>query len=45
MVLSAKTSYKKQSGLLELTDTHLRWTQDGKNAASVRIALVDTRSE
>jgi transcription initiation factor TFIIH subunit 1 len=34
----AKASYKKASGSLELTDTHLQWTQDGKKAPSVRVA-------
>ncbi|KAI0768370.1 hypothetical protein BC629DRAFT_1535963 [Irpex lacteus] len=35
--LTAKASYKKLPGLLELTTTHLQWTQDGKKAPSVRI--------
>ncbi|KAG2106528.1 hypothetical protein BD769DRAFT_1630746 [Suillus cothurnatus] len=29
-VCSAKASYKKQPGTLELTDSHLTWTQEGK---------------
>ena len=37
-VCAAKASYKKASGSLELTDTHLQWTQDGKKAPSVRVA-------
>ncbi|KAJ8077275.1 RNA polymerase II transcription factor B subunit 1 [Marasmius tenuissimus] len=28
---TAKASYKKLPGVLELSDTHLQWTQDGKN--------------
>lgn len=35
---SAKASYKKQAGTLELTDSHLTWTQEGKKASSVRVA-------
>ncbi|KAJ8588869.1 hypothetical protein M405DRAFT_842250 [Rhizopogon salebrosus TDB-379] len=34
---SAKASYKKQAGSLELTDSHLTWTQDGKKAPAVRV--------
>lgn len=37
MALSAKASYKKLSGVVQLTDTHLQWTQDGKGAPSVRV--------
>ena len=40
-VCVAKASYKKASGSLELTDTHLQWTQDGKKAPSVRVAYSD----
>ncbi|KAJ6499050.1 hypothetical protein C8R45DRAFT_980909 [Mycena sanguinolenta] len=36
-VLTAKTSYKKIPGSLELNDTHLQWYQDGKGP-SVRVA-------
>jgi transcription initiation factor TFIIH subunit 1 len=36
-VCTAKASYKKVSGQLELTDTHLQWTQDGKKTPSVRV--------
>ncbi|EMD37872.1 hypothetical protein CERSUDRAFT_105750 [Gelatoporia subvermispora B] len=36
-VCTAKTSYKKLPGLLELTSTHLQWTQDGKKAPSVKV--------
>ena len=28
-------------GLLELTDTHLQWTQDGKKAPSIRVAYAE----
>ncbi|KAF8210572.1 hypothetical protein K438DRAFT_1809924 [Mycena galopus ATCC 62051] len=35
--LTAKASYKKIQGVLELNDTHLQWSQDGKGP-SVRVA-------
>ncbi|TFY71942.1 hypothetical protein EVG20_g1057 [Dentipellis fragilis] len=41
---SARASFKKLPGLLELTDTHLQWTQDGKKAPSVRVAHADAAS-
>lgn len=41
---TAKASYKKQLGTLELTDTHLQWTQDGKKVPSVKIPLQDAAS-
>ncbi|ETW80595.1 hypothetical protein HETIRDRAFT_61689 [Heterobasidion irregulare TC 32-1] len=41
---SAKASYKKLPGLLQLTASHLQWTQDGKKAPSVRVAHVDAAS-
>ncbi|KAI6098988.1 hypothetical protein EDD16DRAFT_1766100 [Pisolithus croceorrhizus] len=41
---TAKASYKKQLGTLELTDTHLQWTQDGKTVPSVKIPLQDAAS-
>ncbi|KAF9529198.1 hypothetical protein CPB83DRAFT_852845 [Crepidotus variabilis] len=41
---TAKASCKKLPGLLELTDTHLQWTQDGKKAPSVRIAHSEAAS-
>ncbi|KAG1715755.1 hypothetical protein ID866_1423 [Astraeus odoratus] len=44
IVCTAKASYKKQPGTLELTDTHLQWTQDGKKAAAVRIPYQDAAS-
>lgn len=40
-VCSAKVSCKKLPGLLELTDTHLQWTQDGKKAPSIRVAYAE----
>lgn len=40
-VCTAKASYKKTPGSLELTDTHLQWTQDGKKAPSIRVAYSD----
>src|ERR1700733_12154918 len=40
-VCTAKASYKKAPGLLELTDSHLQWTQDGKKAPSVRVLHSD----
>ncbi|KAH7911986.1 hypothetical protein BJ138DRAFT_1125597 [Hygrophoropsis aurantiaca] len=43
-VCTAKASYKKAPGVLELTDTHLQWTQDGKKAPSVRVAHADATS-
>jgi hypothetical protein len=40
-VCTAKASCKKLPGLLELTDTHLQWTQDGKKASSIRVAYAE----
>ncbi|KAI0268770.1 hypothetical protein BC834DRAFT_867143 [Gloeopeniophorella convolvens] len=37
-VCTARASYKKLPGLLELNATHLQWTQDGKGAPAVRVA-------
>ncbi|KAG8213565.1 hypothetical protein J3R82DRAFT_10220 [Butyriboletus roseoflavus] len=44
VVCTAKASYKKLSGTLELTDGHLQWTQDGKKAPSVRVPHQDASS-
>ncbi|KAH7888489.1 hypothetical protein F5I97DRAFT_705024 [Phlebopus sp. FC_14] len=44
IVCTAKASYKKLPGTLELTDTHLQWTQDGKKAPSVRVLHQDASS-
>ncbi|EIW82730.1 hypothetical protein CONPUDRAFT_163808 [Coniophora puteana RWD-64-598 SS2] len=37
MPCSAKASYKKLPGTLELNGTHIQWTQDGKKAPAVRV--------
>ncbi|KAK7005731.1 hypothetical protein R3P38DRAFT_3039285 [Favolaschia claudopus] len=39
-VCTAKASYKKINGVLELNDTHLLWSQDGKSP-SLRVAHKD----
>ncbi|KIM69040.1 hypothetical protein SCLCIDRAFT_1208455 [Scleroderma citrinum Foug A] len=44
IVCTAKVSYKKQLGTLELTDTHLQWTQEGKRTPSVKIPHPDAAS-
>ncbi|KAI0733145.1 hypothetical protein C8Q72DRAFT_773128 [Fomitopsis betulina] len=41
---TAKASYKKLPGILELTHSHLQWTQDGKKAPSVRVAHAEAAS-
>ncbi|KAH9058834.1 hypothetical protein EDB87DRAFT_1625613 [Lactarius vividus] len=43
-VCTAKASYKKIPGLLELTSTHLQWTQDGKKAPAVHVAHAEVSS-
>ncbi|KAF9482165.1 hypothetical protein BDN70DRAFT_875466 [Pholiota conissans] len=43
-VCTAKASCKKLAGLLELTDTHLQWSQDGKKAPSIRVPYSDAAS-
>ncbi|KAF8973104.1 hypothetical protein BDZ97DRAFT_1691833 [Flammula alnicola] len=43
-VCTAKASCKKLPGLLELTDTHLQWTQDGKKAPSIRVPYAEAAS-
>ncbi|EPQ57316.1 hypothetical protein GLOTRDRAFT_115299 [Gloeophyllum trabeum ATCC 11539] len=43
-VCTAKASYKKAPGLLELTDTHLQWSQDGKKAPSIRVPYAELAS-
>lgn len=45
VVCTAKASYKKLSGTLDLTDSHLQWTQDGKTAPSVRVPHQDASCE
>ncbi|KAG7098746.1 hypothetical protein E1B28_000656 [Marasmius oreades] len=37
-VCTAKASYQKLPGVLELTETHLLWTQDGKRNPLLRLA-------
>ncbi|KAJ2917789.1 hypothetical protein MD484_g2640, partial [Candolleomyces efflorescens] len=44
IVCTAKASCKKLPGTLELTDTHLQWTQDGKKAPSIRVAYAEASS-
>ncbi|KAI0082063.1 hypothetical protein K474DRAFT_1655997 [Panus rudis PR-1116 ss-1] len=39
IVCTARASYKKLPGLLELTSTHLQWTHDGKKVPSVKVPL------
>ncbi|KDQ57793.1 hypothetical protein JAAARDRAFT_687589 [Jaapia argillacea MUCL 33604] len=41
---TAKATFKKLSGSLELTDTHLQWTQDSKKAPSVRVPYAEFAS-
>ncbi|KAF4598194.1 TFB1 family protein [Pleurotus pulmonarius] len=43
-ICTAKASYKKAPGLLELTNTHLQWTQDGKKTPAVRVAHAEAFS-
>ncbi|KAI0048258.1 hypothetical protein FA95DRAFT_1517657 [Auriscalpium vulgare] len=38
---AARAKFKKLPGLLELTDTHLQWTQDGKKAPTLRVPHAD----
>ena len=45
IVCTAKASYKKLPGTLELTDSHLQWTQDGKKAPLVRVPYQDASCE
>ena len=42
MVLSARTSFKKLPGLLEINASHIVWTQDGKNAPSINVPKANT---
>ncbi|KAJ7045772.1 hypothetical protein C8F04DRAFT_1025768 [Mycena alexandri] len=42
-VCTAKASYKKLAGVLELNDTHLQWAQEGKGP-SVRVAHKDVQA-
>ncbi|EED77037.1 predicted protein, partial [Postia placenta Mad-698-R] len=42
--IAVSLSYKKALGLLELTSTHLQWTQDGKKAPTVRVPHAEAAS-
>ncbi|KAJ7594301.1 hypothetical protein C8J56DRAFT_1044056 [Mycena floridula] len=42
--LTARTTYKKVAGSLELTDSHLQWTQDGSKVPSVKVPYADYNS-
>lgn len=44
IICQAKTSYKKTPGLLELTGTHLQWSQDGKQGPVLRIPYIQASS-
>ncbi|KAF9060658.1 hypothetical protein BDP27DRAFT_1339317 [Rhodocollybia butyracea] len=44
MPTTAKVVYKKTQGVLELTDTHLQWTQNGQKAPSVRVPHAEASS-
>ncbi|KIK67231.1 hypothetical protein GYMLUDRAFT_1019663 [Collybiopsis luxurians FD-317 M1] len=44
IVCTAKVIYKKTPGVLELTDTHLQWTQNGQKAPSVRVPHAEASS-
>ncbi|KAF8638041.1 hypothetical protein AX16_010673 [Volvariella volvacea WC 439] len=44
LLCTAKASYKKDPGHLELTDTHLQWTQDGTKIPAVRVAHSEAAS-
>ncbi|KAL0579168.1 RNA polymerase II transcription factor B subunit 1 [Marasmius crinis-equi] len=43
-VCTAKASYKKLPGVLELTNTHLTWTQDGKNNPLLKLPRSEAKS-
>ncbi|KAJ3840282.1 hypothetical protein F5878DRAFT_78291 [Lentinula raphanica] len=43
-VCTAKVIYKKIPGILELTDTHLQWTQQGQKAPAVRVQNTEASS-
>ncbi|KAF9454054.1 hypothetical protein P691DRAFT_771042 [Macrolepiota fuliginosa MF-IS2] len=44
IVCTAKVSCKKLPGLLELTDTHLQWTQEGGKSPSIRLPRIELSS-
>jgi hypothetical protein len=43
--LSARATYKKQSGTLALTASHVVWTKDGTTTPQVRIVNKELESE
>lgn len=45
IVCTAKVSCKKLPGLLELTDTHLQWTQEGGRTPSIRLPRTELSCE
>ncbi|GJJ06326.1 hypothetical protein Clacol_000517 [Clathrus columnatus] len=44
IICQAKVSYKKIPGLLELTSTHLQWSQDGKKGPVLKIPYIQATS-
>ncbi|EEB94959.1 hypothetical protein MPER_06148, partial [Moniliophthora perniciosa FA553] len=44
LVCTAKAIYKKLPGVLELTDTHIKWTQDGKTIPLINFQRSDVNS-
>ncbi|KAG5353502.1 hypothetical protein C0989_006316 [Termitomyces sp. Mn162] len=44
VVCSARASYKKSAGVLELTDSALQWTAHGKTVPAVRVAHAEAAS-
>lgn len=41
VVCTGKVTFKKQSGTLQLTDSHITWTQDGKVSPFLTIPATD----
>ncbi|KAI3618609.1 transcription factor tfiih complex subunit tfb1 [Moniliophthora roreri] len=44
LVCTAKAIYKKLPGVLELTDTHIKWTQDGKTIPLINFQRSDVNT-
>ncbi|KAF8588721.1 BSD-domain-containing protein [Ramaria rubella] len=44
IICRAKASYKKIPGLLELSSTHLQWSQDGKKGVVLKVPYVQAAS-
>ncbi|KAG6837512.1 hypothetical protein H0H93_008437 [Arthromyces matolae] len=44
LVCTAKASYKKTPGILQLTDDHLQWSPQGKSEPSLRVPYKDAAS-